>query len=194
MIKKGLFFGSFDPIHNGHLEIAKFFIKNKILSEVIFIVTPQNPFKSENKSENFDKRYEAVKIATRNNPKIEISDIESRLPSPNYTFETLKFLRTENPTIEYVFLMGSDLLLNFEKWKNYKNILDHHTLYIYPRGEKNQISQKLKLNKNIEFFKAPLMKVSSSIIREKYKTGDPVDHLIPKLVFEFIKKNKLYAD
>lgn len=193
MIKKGLFFGSFDPIHNGHIEIVEFFINNKILNEVIFVVTPKNPFKSGVKSHNFKKRYEAVEIATMDNPKIIISDIESKLPSPNFTCDTLKFLRTEKPEIEYVFLMGSDLLEDFDKWKNYKDIINHHNLYVYPRVNKNSIPEKFKSNLNIKLFDAPLMEVSSSLIREKYKNGESITDLVPLLVLKFIEKNNLYT-
>jgi len=193
MIKKGLFFGSFDPIHNGHIEIVEFFINNKILNEVIFVVTPENPFKSRVKSHNFKKRYEAVEIATMDNPKIIISDIESKLPSPNFTCDTLKFLRTEKPEIEYVFLMGSDLLEDFDKWKNYKDIINHHNLYVYPRVNKNSIPEKFKSNLNIKLFDAPLMEVSSSLIREKYKNGESITDLVPLLVLKFIEKNNLYT-
>lgn len=193
MIKKGLFFGSFDPIHNGHLEIVKFFLNNKIISEVIFVITPQNPFKSKIKYQDFEKRYEAVEIATKSNPKIKISDIESRLPTPNYTCDTLKFLRNESPEIEYVFLMGSDLLKDFDKWKKFEDILKHHSLYIYPRINKNSIPEKFKINEKIKFFEAPLMKMSSSLIREKYKNGESVKDLVPLVVLEFIQKNNLYA-
>ena len=193
MIKKGLFFGSFDPIHNGHIEIVEFFINNKILNEVIFVVTPENPFKSGVKSHNFKKRYEAVEIATMDNPKIIISDIESKLPSPNFTCDTLKFLRTEKPEIEYVFLMGSDLLEDFDKWKNYKDIINHHNLYVYPRVNKNSIPEKFKSNLNIKLFDAPLMEVSSSLIREKYKNGESITDLVPLLVLKFIEKNNLYT-
>ena len=193
MIKKGLFFGSFDPIHNGHIEIVEFFINNKILNEVIFVVTPENPFKSGVKSHNFKKRYEAVEIATMDNPKIIISDIESKLPSPNFTCDTLKFLRTEKPEIEYVFLMGSDLLEDFDKWKNYKDIINHHNLYVYPRVNKNSIPEKFKSNLNIKLFDAPLMEVSSSLIREKHKNGESITDLVPLLVLKFIEKNNLYT-
>ena len=97
MTTKGLFFGSFNPIHNGHLEIANFFLRNKYLSEIIFIVTPQNPLKLKNENLSFKKRLRAVEIATKNISKIRFSDVESKLTFPNYTSDTLKFLRAENP-------------------------------------------------------------------------------------------------
>ena len=96
-MKKGLFFGSFDPVHNGHLEVASYFIKNTHLSEIIFIVTPQNPFKLPLQDCNFDKRFKAVELATANNPMIKLSDVELKLPAPNYTCDTLEFIRNNNP-------------------------------------------------------------------------------------------------
>lgn len=192
MLKKGLFFGSFDPIHNGHLEIVEFFLNNKILSEVIFVVTPQNPIKSGVINCDFNKRYKAVELVTTKNPKIKISNIESKLPSPNFTCDTLEFLRKQNPEIEYIFLMGSDLLESFDEWKNHDDILNHHKLYVYPRVNINYIPLKLKSNTQIKFFDAPMMEVSSSIIREKKKNGESIKDFVPLVVLDFIEKNNLY--
>ena len=191
-MKKGLFFGSFNPIHNGHLEVANYFINNKLLSEITFIVTPQNPFKSKNKDQNFDKKYKAVELATINNPKIKLSDIELKLPTPNYTCNTLRFLRTKNPGNEYVFLMGSDLLINFDKWKNYQNILENHNLFIYPRKNEKSIPEKFIIHNKIEFFKAPFIEVSSTSIREKHKNGKSIKDLVPPIVHDYLIRNKLY--
>ena len=189
MTTKGLFFGSFNPIHNGHLEIANFFLRNKYLSEIIFIVTPQNPLKLKNENLSFKKRLRAVEIATKNISKIRFSDVESKLTFPNYTSDTLKFLRAENPNIDYVFIMGSDLLINFNKWKNYQNILEHHNLFIYPRNNRNLISKEFKTHKKIRFFEAPLMNISGTIIREKIKNNESFNHLVPPPAYDFIKKS-----
>ena len=191
-MKKGLFFGSFDPIHNGHLEVARYFINNKFLSEIVFIITPQSPFKSQRKDYDFDKRYKAAELAVSDIPKIKLSDIELKLPAPNYTCDTLKFLRTNHPENEYVFLMGSDLLIDFEKWKNYQNILENHTLFIYPRKNGESIPEKFKVHKKIKFFKAPFMEISSTYIREKYKNGESIKNLVPSVVYDFIRNNDLY--
>ena len=191
-MKKGLFFGSFDPIHNGHLEVARYFINNKFLSEIVFIITPQSPFKSQRKDYDFDKRYKAVELAVSDIPKIKLSDIEYKLPAPNYTCDTLKFLRTNHPENEYVFLMGSDLLIDFKKWKNYQNILENHTLFIYPRKNGESIPEKFKVHEKIKFFKAPFMEISSTYIREKYKNGESIKNLVPSVVYDFIRNNDLY--
>ncbi|MAH81890.1 MAG: nicotinate (nicotinamide) nucleotide adenylyltransferase [Flavobacteriaceae bacterium] len=191
-MKKGLFFGSFDPVHNGHLEVASYFIKNTHLSEIIFIVTPQNPFKLPRQDNDFDKRFKAVELATANNPMIKLSDVELKLPAPNYTCDTLEFIRTNNPKNEYVFLMGSDLLMNFEKWKNYQSILKNHNIYIYPRKNKKSIPKKFINHNKIKFFQAPFMEISSTYIRKKYSTGESNIGLVPSSVNDYIIKNNLY--
>ena len=116
MIAKGVFFGSFDPIHNGHIEIANYFLKQNLINEVIFMVTPENPLKPEKDKNSFTERYKLVELGIKGYSKIKSSDIENKLPKPNYTYYTLEYLKKTSPEIEYIFLMGSDLLKNFKGW------------------------------------------------------------------------------
>ena len=193
MITKGVLFGSFDPIHNGHIEIANYFLKQNLLSEVILIVTPENPFKLKKDKISFAKRFEIVTIGIKKYPKIKSSDIENKLPKPNYTYYTLEFLRKTNPEIEYVFLMGSDLLNNFKRWKNYIKILENHKIFVYPRNNEI-IPNEFKLHKNIRFFKANLIRISSTLIRENIKNNLSIKDLVPSEINIFLKNNKFYND
>ncbi len=193
MIKKGILFGSFDPIHNGHIEIANYFLKKNLFDEVILMVTPTNPFKSKKNKNSFSQRYKLVELGVKGFSKIRASNIENSLPKPNFTCHTLEFLRKKNPGTEYVFLMGSDLLNNFTKWKNYIEIINNHKVFVYPRNDKI-IPSELKLHENIKFFKASIIQISSTIIRDKIKNNVSIKGLVPIAVNDFLIKNKSYED
>ncbi|MBN09338.1 MAG: nicotinate (nicotinamide) nucleotide adenylyltransferase [Flavobacteriaceae bacterium] len=194
MEKVGLLFGSFNPVHNGHIEIAKFFLNKSEIDKIIFVVTPNNPFKSKDKSMNFSKRLKTVILACNSikNSKIKASDIEFSIKEPNYTYKTLRLFRENNPGTEFVLLMGEDLLLNFDQWKKYQEILTNHFIYIYPRNHSKEIIPEIIKHRKIIFFDAPKMKVSSSLVRENILNGKSINNLVPKEVFDFIIKDRLY--
>ncbi len=193
MISKGVFFGSFDPIHNGHLEIANYFLNQNLINEVIFMVTPKNPLKLEKDKNSFTDRYKLVELGIKGYSKIKSSDIENKLPKPNYTYYTLEYLKKTSPEIEYIFLMGSDLLQNFKGWKKYIEILNNHKIFVYPRNN-SVIPSEFKSHKNIKFFKANLIQISSTLIRENIKNNLSIKDLVPSAVNNFLTENNSHKD
>jgi len=188
--KIGLFFGSFNPIHTGHLVIANIMAENTDLSKVWFIVSPQNPFKpSKSLLHEFD-RYDMVKAAIADHYKLEASDVEFRMPKPSYTIDTLTVLSEKNPNKQFVVIIGQDNLVNFEKWKNYQQILDLYGLYVYPRPGVTE-SPILRHN-HVRLVQAPLMDISATYIREAVKDGKSIRYLVPEPVEQMIRLRNFY--
>ena len=146
MRKIGLYFGTFNPIHIGHLIIANHMVEHSDLDEIWMVVTPHNPFKKKNSLLENHHRFEMVYKATEKYPKIKPSNIEFKLPQPNYTIHTLTHISETFPNNEFCLIMGEDNLKNFHKWKNYEAILEHHHIYVYPRIDLGVFS-KFSLNK-----------------------------------------------
>ncbi|HET7819537.1 MAG TPA: nicotinate (nicotinamide) nucleotide adenylyltransferase, partial [Bacteroidia bacterium] len=160
-MKIGLFFGSFNPIHKGHIAIVKYMIAHTDLEQVWLIVSPHNPLKNKNILAGKQERLKNAKKAVKNYSEIKVSSIEFSLPQPSYTINTLKVLRKKYPKYEFVIIMGADNLYTFHKWKKYKDILENYKIYIYPRRTK--IKKKLNTifkHKHINFVKAPLLNIS----------------------------------
>ena len=192
-MKIGLFFGSFNPIHTGHLLIADYFIEFEIFDKIWFVVSPQNPFKSSDKLVDENLRFEMLKLAISDNEKFEACDIEFKLPRPSYTSDTLNHLRQKFP--EHIFspIIGGDNLQSFHLWKNHEEILNNHEIYVYRRA--GYYSNPLFANQNkIKVFDVPLLNISSTYIREMLQAGKSVKYLVPDEVEEFIKEHKLYGD
>ena len=175
-MKIGLFFGSFNPIHIGHLAIANFMSEFTDLNQVWMVVSPQNPFKSESSLMDARKRFALVKKAIGRNPKIKAVDLEFTLPQPSYTITTLKVLSKKFSQDKFVIIIGSDNLSTFYKWKDYKTILSEYELYVYPRSGFTR--SKLKNHANVRIVKAPRMDVSSTFIREAIKKGKDVRYFV----------------
>ncbi|OIP00795.1 MAG: nicotinic acid mononucleotide adenylyltransferase [Bacteroidetes bacterium CG2_30_33_31] len=188
--KIGLFFGSFNPIHIGHLIIANFFVENSNLNEVWFIISPQNPFKNKESLLDDRQRFYMVQLAVEDNSKFKASNIEFHLEKPSYTIFTLAVLAEKYPNFDFVLLVGSDNLENFGKWKNYEDILSNHQIFVYRRpGSKNS---EFDEHANVKFFDAPLMQISSSYIRKQIKAKRSVEYLLPPKVFDYISEMHLY--
>ena len=188
--KIGLFFGSFNPIHIGHLVIANVMAENTDLAKVWLIVSPQNPLKpSKGLLHEFD-RYDLVKAAIADNYKLEVSDIEFHLPKPSYTIHTLARLRELHPDKEFKVIVGEDNLENFAKWKNYQQILDQFGLYLYPRP--NVTNSDFKRHPNVKLIDAPLLDISATFIRNCIKNNKSIRYLVPESVETMIRVKNFY--
>jgi nicotinate-nucleotide adenylyltransferase len=188
--KIGLFFGSFNPIHMGHLIIANIMAEHTDLHKVWFVVSPQNPFKpSKSLLHEFD-RYDMVKVAIAGNYKLEVSDVEFHLPRPSYTIDTLAVLSEKHPTRKFVVIVGQDNLVNFEKWKNYQQILDFYGLYVYPRPGVTESS--VLRHSHVQLVPAPLLDISATYIRQSVHEGKSVRYLVPEPVEELIRIRNFY--
>ncbi|MGB1445074.1 MAG: nicotinate (nicotinamide) nucleotide adenylyltransferase [Flavobacteriaceae bacterium] len=192
MQKVGLFFGSFNPIHVGHLILANYFTEHTDLDEVWFIVSPQNPFKQKQSLLPNYHRLELVYRATQEYPKLKVSDIEFGLPTPSYTSTTLVHLEEKYPEKEFALLIGEDNLSNFNKWRNYDLILDRHYLYVYPRVDVKKIPEEFNDHPKIKLVEAPRMELSSSDIRSAIKAGKNIRPLMPPESWQYLDEMNFY--
>ena len=191
-MKIGLFFGSFNPIHNGHLIIANYVLQHTDLEQVWFVVSPQNPLKPSAGLLNEYHRLALVQLAVEPEPKLKAVDIEFRLPRPSYTVNTLTWLQEKYPPNEFAIILGSDSLQNLSKWKNYQFILDHYPIYVYERpGHPPDHPFK---NAHINILHAPLLEISATHIRKNIKSGKSVRYLMPDKVLEEIERNGYYRN
>lgn len=188
--KIGLFFGSFNPIHIGHLIIANIMAENTDLKKVWFVVSPQNPLKpSKGLLHEFD-RYDMVKAAIADHYKLEAADVEFHLPKPSYTIHTLTYLAEKFPEKKFVLIMGEDNLESFSKWKNYQQILEHYELYVYPRP--NVTNSELRRHPHVKMVEAPLLDISATYIRSCIKNNKSIRYLVPESVEQLIQLKKFY--
>lgn len=190
-MKIGLFFGSFNPIHIGHLIIANTMVENTDLQEVWLIVSPQNPFKkSKDLLHEFD-RYDMVNQAIADNPNLKVSDIEFNMPKPSYTIDTLVRLSEKYPERQFTLIMGGDNLKHLPKWKNYEQILANHEVYVYPRP--NQTSDEtLQNHPKVQQVDAPLLDISATFIRRLVHQNKSIRYLVPDTVADHIRIKKFY--
>lgn len=185
----GLYFGSFNPIHNGHLIIANHIRQQTGLQQVWFVVSPQNPFKPAAGLLNEFHRLALVQLAIDDEPGLKASDIEFRLPRPSFTADTLAYLQEKYPQHEFSIIMGSDSFQNLLKWKNPDYILQHHTIYVYKRpGFDIQPPE----NGHVIILDAPLLQISATHIRNNVRIGQSIRYLVPDKVKEEIEKNGYY--
>lgn len=188
--KIGLFFGSFNPVHTGHLIIASVMAETTDLDRVWFVVSPQNPLKpSKGLLHEFD-RYDMVRAAVYDNYKLEVSDIEFHLPKPSYTIHTLLHLSEKHPGKEFKVIIGGDNLNSFQRWKNHERILEDYGLYVYPRPDM-QLSE-LKDHPNVKIVEAPLLDISATFIRNCIRKNQSVRYLVPDAVEAIIRAKNFY--
>ncbi|MCL6296324.1 nicotinate (nicotinamide) nucleotide adenylyltransferase [Jejuia spongiicola] len=188
----GLYFGSFNPIHIGHLVIANHLVEHSNLDQIWFVVTPHNPFKKKSSLLDNYQRLEMVYRATKDYSKLKPSDIEFNLPQPNYTINTLTYLQEKYPDYKFSLIMGEDNLKSFHKWKNYELILQNHHIYIYPRISKGQIETQFDNHKKIHHVEAPIMELSSTFIRKAIKAGKNIQPMLPQHVWEYLDEMNFY--
>ncbi|UCH15678.1 MAG: nicotinate-nucleotide adenylyltransferase [Bacteroidales bacterium] len=189
-MKVGLYFGSFNPVHIGHLAIANYIVEFTDIDQLWFVLSPQNPLKKKTSLLNDYDRYDLLKKAIGEDNSFQICDIELRLPKPSYTIDTLTYLKERNPGFNFILIMGSDVLTTFHKWKNHEEIIKNYQRYIYPRRGFENIN--LKDHKNIKVIDAPLIEISSSFIRSALKHGKNVRYFLPEEVYKYILKKHLY--
>jgi len=188
-MKIGLYFGSFNPIHSGHLIIANHILNETDIEKLWFVVSPQNPFKSNATLLDKYQRLYLLKIATENDNRIKVSDIEFKLPSPSYTSITLAHLREKYPEHEFSIIMGSDSFQNLHKWKNYEAIINDHPIYVY-RREGFEITNHI--NAQLTIVDAPLLQISATHVRKLIKQGKSIRYIVPENVREEIEKGGYY--
>lgn len=191
-MKVGLFFGSFNPIHSGHMIIANMMVATTDIEKVWFIVSPHNPLKkSKSLLHEFD-RLDMVRAATFNNYDLDVSDVEFNLPKPSYTVDTMTYISEKHPGKEFILVIGEDNLSSFHRWKNHEQILENYSLYVYPRPD--SVKSTLIDHPNIELVDAPRIDISATFIRNCVKRNQSVRYLVPDPVEEMIREKKFYLN
>jgi nicotinate-nucleotide adenylyltransferase len=188
----GLFFGTFDPIHVGHLIVAEYMLHNTELEEVWFMVSPQNPEKTPNKISNQYERLHMVHLAIEGIAGFKASNFEFNLPTPSYTHDTLRALKKKYPNKDFSIIVGSDSLINMHRWKNGEAILENETLLVYPRPRCYPQPHHYD-KKNIHLTDAPLIDISSTAIRNSIQIGKPLTQMLNKNVWDYIDKQLFYS-
>jgi nicotinate-nucleotide adenylyltransferase len=189
--KTALLFGSFDPVHIGHLIIAEYFLNREEISEVWFVLTPHNPLKNADALSAHNHRLLMLNLAVRGIGGYSICDIELHIEPPHYTYRTLNTLQEKYPDKEFVLLIGSDNLAVFDQWKNYVEILSMIPVYVYPRQgfDTNQFDHFRGVHKTA----APIIEISSTQIRKNLASGLETRFLLPDEVYQYIRENRLYT-
>ena len=186
----GLYFGSFNPIHNGHMIIGQSVLEQGHLDEVWFVVSPQNPFKkNKNLLHEFD-RYDMVKLAIEDNDRFKVSDIEFIMPKPSYTIDTLIYLKEKHPNNDFKLIIGGDNLVIFPKWKNSQKIIEEFGLIVYPRP--GSVNDTNLMHPNITNIDAPLLDISATYVRRCIRENRSIKYLVPEETARFIYDRKLY--
>ncbi|HIA05565.1 MAG TPA: nicotinate-nucleotide adenylyltransferase [Flavobacteriales bacterium] len=190
-MKIGLFFGSFNPIHRGHLKIASYFLDNSDLQEIWLVVSPKNPLKEDEELLDVKKRLELVHAAIGENELIKCCEVELGLPIPSFTIDTLRNLRNTNPDDEFIIIMGSDNLEKFHLWKDYTEILDQYKIYVYPRSGAS--SGQFAAHPSVSLIDSQLLEISASMLRDQIRKEE-FDLWLPDKVAQIIRERGYYSN
>jgi nicotinate-nucleotide adenylyltransferase len=191
-MKVGLFFGTFNPIHIGHLIIANYLAEFSSLDAVWFVITPLSPFKKKETMLANHHRLAMANIAVENFPKLSTTDIEFKLPEPNYTIDTLIRLEEKHPNHQFCLIMGEDNLKGFQKWKNYEAILENYELYVYPRISGGKTDHQFLKHPKIHTVAAPIVEISSTFIRKAINDKKDIRAMLPPNVWKYIDEMNFY--
>jgi len=198
-MKIGLFFGSFNPIHIGHLAIANYMVAFTDMQQLWFVISPQNPLKEKKSLLPAIHRLQLVRESIADDTRFKASNIEFSLPQPSYTINTLTYLKEKHPQQEFALIIGADNLKTFHKWKNYEEILNQYQLYVYPRSsvmeEGTKDAEKLEMWSNhpkVKWINAPLMEISSTFIRDSIRNKKDIRHFLPDAAYKYIVEMHFY--
>jgi nicotinate-nucleotide adenylyltransferase len=197
-MKVGLYFGSFNPIHIGHMAIANYMAEFTDMDQVWFVISPQNPFKKRRSLLSDHHRLEMVERAIEGDDRFRASDIEFKMPTPSFTIDTLTWLAGKYPKNRYVIIMGSDGLPTFGKWKNADEIRKNYRRYVYPRPgfpvglSPGVDASRYAAEENLEVVDAPLIEISSSFIRKAIAGGRDIRHFLPRAVWQYLDEMNFY--
>lgn len=192
MKKVGIYSGSFNPIHHGHVMLANYLVEFSDLDELWFVVTPQNPLKEKSELLDDDERLKMVQLAIGDDPRFHVSDIEMHLPRPSYTINTLTALSEQHTDCQFVFICGMDSLQNLTRWREYKKILDNYMLLVFPR--EGYDGGELVHHPSVTILKTPILEISSTFIRQCVKEGRDVRHFMPEKAFLYMRKQGFYQE
>ena len=193
MKKTGLFFGSFNPIHIGHLILANYILENSDMEELWFVVSPQNPFKDKKSLLKDHNRLDMVQLAVKNYPRMRASNVEFALPQPSYTIDTLTYLHEKYPDCSFSLIMGEDNLEGLHRWKNSDTLIKNHHIIVYPRiFEGKKTDSEYLQHDHISLVKAPVIELSATEIRNMIKEGKNVRPMLPPEVFEYLDGSSFY--
>jgi len=190
MKKVGIYSGSFNPIHHGHVMLANYLVEFTDLDELWFVVTPQNPLKKKEDLLDDDERLKMVQLAVGDDSRFVVSDIEMHMPRPSYTINTLTALSEQHPDCEFVFICGMDSLQNLKNWREYQKILDNYELLVFPR--EGYDGGELVNYPSVSILKTPIVEVSSTFIRECVKEGRDMRHFMPEKAFQYMQEHHFY--
>jgi|TARA_B110000305_G_C19442759_1_gene642921 nicotinate-nucleotide adenylyltransferase len=191
-MKIGLFFGSFNPIHIGHLIIANHMVEYSDMDQIWFVVTPHNPHKKKSSLLDDTHRITMANIAVEEYRNLKVSNIEFGLPEPNYTVDTLAYISEKYPNHNFSLIMGEDNLKSFHKWKNHKVILENYSIYVYPRKAEGTIAKELLEGNRIHKIEAPIVEISSTLIRKSIQEKKNFRPLVPQNVWAYIDEMNFY--
>jgi len=192
MKKIGIYSGSFNPIHHGHVMLANYLVEFSDLDELWFVVSPQNPLKKKAELLDDAERLKMVQLAVGDDPRFRVSDIEMHLPTPSYTINTLTALSEQYPDCRFVFICGMDSLQNLHHWREYQKILDNYELLVFPR--KGYDGGALAHHPSVTVLKTPILEISSTFIRQCVKEGRDVRHFMPEKAFTYMKERGFFRN